>query len=83
MAHAACIIADEGNGIRAGDRSRIFEPFFTTKKDVGTGLGLWVSREIVRKHMGRLVFRSSTQGKTGTVFRLTLPLANECRRASG
>jgi PAS domain S-box-containing protein len=81
--HAACIIADEGNGIPAGDRSRIFEPFFTTKKDVGTGLGLWVSQEIVRKHMGRLFFRSSPQGKTGTVFRLTLPLANERLRASG
>jgi signal transduction histidine kinase len=70
---ASCLIADEGSGIAASNRGRIFEPFFTTKKDTGTGLGLWVSQEIVRRHDGRLTFKSPIGIKSGTVFRLTLP----------
>jgi signal transduction histidine kinase len=64
-------IADTGAGISMENRSRIFEPFFTTKKDVGTGLGLWVSSEIVRKHKGQIRLRSG-EGK-GSVFSLFLP----------
>lgn len=40
-------IADRGNGIPEAARAQGFEPFFTTKKDVGTGFGLWISREII------------------------------------
>ena len=55
-------------------RSRIFEPFFTTKDNSGTGLGLWISREIVDRHKGVLRVRSSqTPGAAGTVFTLFLP----------
>jgi signal transduction histidine kinase len=64
-------IADTGAGISMENRSRIFAPFFTTKKDVGTGLGLWVSREIVHKHKGKIRLRS-LEGK-GTVFSVLLP----------
>jgi PAS domain S-box-containing protein len=71
---ASCIVADSGTGIAPLDRKRIFEPFFTTKKDTGTGLGLWVSQEIVTRHDGRLRFRTTTDaGGSGTVFRMTLP----------
>src|SRR5262249_52787381 len=67
-------VEDFGTGIRPGDQSRIFEPFFTTKSDVGTGLGLWVSRQIVEKHGGNIEFRtSSEEGHSGTCFSVVLP----------
>ena len=67
-------LADTGCGIPAENRVRIFEPFFTTKKDIGTGLGLWVSRELIEKQGGRLVVRSRVTGpNTGTAFSLFLP----------
>ena len=47
---AQIIIEDDGPGIPPELRDRIFEPFFTTKTDVGTGLGLWVVKEIVDRH---------------------------------
>ncbi|HET9285235.1 MAG TPA: PAS domain S-box protein [Candidatus Angelobacter sp.] len=70
--YAQIAFADHGCGIPDGVKSNIFNPFFTTKSDVGTGLGLWVSKSLVEKHGGRIAFRS-TQGK-GTVFILQFPL---------
>ncbi len=68
------VIADSGSGITRDHRKKLFEPFYTTKQDVGTGLGLWVSREIVQKHGGNITLRSSvTPGRTGTVFSIFLP----------
>ena len=70
----AIVVADTGCGIVQENLNRIFEPFFTTKKDTGTGLGLWVSRELIEKHGGHLGVRSSAAGRrTGTVFSLFLP----------
>ncbi len=67
-------IADTGFGIPANHLESIFEPFFTTKKDTGTGLGLWVSRELVQKHGGSLRVRSRTSDPfCGTVFSIFLP----------
>ncbi|MGC2208763.1 MAG: PocR ligand-binding domain-containing protein [Candidatus Korobacteraceae bacterium] len=68
-------VADTGAGISRANRSRVFEPFFTTKKDVGTGLGLWVSFEIIRKHKGKIRLRSA-EGR-GTVFSILLPDSQE------
>lgn len=70
--YAQIAFADHGCGIPDGVKSNIFNPFFTTKSDVGTGLGLWVSKSLIEKHGGRIAFRS-TQGK-GTMFTLQFPL---------
>ena len=70
-------IADTGPGIPPENLESIFEPFFTTKKDTGTGLGLWVSRELVAKHGGSLRVRSRTsEPLCGTVFSIFLPMRN-------
>jgi len=67
-------IADEGIGIPRENRDHIFEPFFTTKQTLGTGLGLWVTKEIVEKHRGKLQFKSSVDPqRSGTVFSVLLP----------
>ncbi len=67
-------IADSGRGIAREDRAKLFEPFFTTNKDVGTGLGLWISKGIVERHGGTIRFRSRiTPGRSGTVFTVFLP----------
>ena len=53
----------------------IYTAFYTTKGIGGTGLGLWISSEIVTRHHGRLLVRSSQRpGAAGTVFQLFLPL---------
>jgi PAS domain S-box-containing protein len=67
-------IADEGTGIAPEVRDKIFEPFFSTKRDVGTGLGLWISKTLIEKAGGSIRFRSSIQPqRSGTVFSLFLP----------
>ncbi len=67
-------VADTGSGMRPETVARIFEPFFTTKGLSGTGLGLWVSHDIVQRHRGKLRVKStSKQDQSGTVFTLFLP----------
>ena len=56
-------VADNGSGIREAIRPRMFEALFTTKGDTGTGLGLWVSKQIVEKHGGTIRFRSRRHGR--------------------
>jgi PAS domain S-box-containing protein len=70
----ALTVADTGSGISPTVLQRIFEPFFTTKDIAGTGLGLWVSSEIVNRHNGSLRVRSTQKpGRSGTVFTIFLP----------
>ncbi len=76
-------------------REHIFEAFFTTKEVTGTGLGLWVSHEIILKHHGsvRVRSRATVQGNgnapapIGTVFEVFIPdnpsFANEAPAAAG
>lgn len=66
-------VGDNGMGIATGNLSRMFEPFFTTKPvDQGTGLGLSVSRDIVKRHGGRIEVERNPSG--GTYFRVWLPV---------
>jgi signal transduction histidine kinase len=64
-------VADSGSGISADVLERIFEPFYSTKGHRGTGLGLWVSKEIVAKHHGTMRVRSKVGA--GTTFIVFLP----------
>ena len=67
-------VADSGTGIAPSTRARVFEAFFTTKGINGTGLGLWIGNEIVDRHQGRLLLRTSQDpAHRGTVFSLFLP----------
>jgi PAS domain S-box-containing protein len=69
-------VADTGSGMPPDVRSRIFEAFFTTKEATGTGLGLWVSHEIIVKHHGLVRVRSrlvSLGRPSGTVFHIFFP----------
>ncbi len=70
-------IEDNGCGISEENQARIFEPFFTTKEvGKGTGLGMSISYEIVKKHGGKFEL-DSTVGK-GSCFTVCLPLAGDC-----
>lgn len=69
-------IGDTGSGISQELLPRIFEPFVTTKEETGTGLGLWVTAEIVKRNGWTMAVRSSQRhGKSGTVFSLHMPVA--------
>lgn len=68
-------ITDTGHGMSKETQKRIFEPFFTTKVATGTGLGLWVSNEILQTHNARFHLRSSSDPhRHGTVFSIVFPL---------
>nr|WP_242041872.1 ATP-binding protein [Alkalinema sp. FACHB-956] len=66
-------IADNGSGIPENVQNQLFEPFFTTKAvGKGTGLGLYISHQIIReKHHGKLTCQSNSQG---TEFRIQIPI---------
>ena len=66
-------VIDFGEGIRPEIAERIFEPFFTTKAEFGTGLGLWVSRQVVERMGGKISFDSDNG--SGTRFRVYFPAA--------
>lgn len=70
-------ISDTGCGIPKEHRQRIFDPFFTIKElGKGTGLGLWVSYNIIKKHNGIITFETKTKEeseKPGTTFIIKLP----------
>jgi signal transduction histidine kinase len=78
--HAAIVrVADNGVGIPEAERDHVFERFHRSDDPAvqhvsGTGLGLYISRQLALAHGGSLVVASSQPGG-GTVFALTLPLA--------
>jgi signal transduction histidine kinase len=72
-------IADTGSGIPPAQLKKVFEPFFTTKEIVGTGLGLWVTKQIVEKYGAKIRVRSKIG--SGTVFSIAFPIAEEPSQA--
>jgi PAS domain S-box-containing protein len=68
-------VSDDGHGIVPENIEHIFEPFFTTKAGTGTGLGLWVAKEIVERHHGSIAVEAAedqSEGR-GTTFTVRLP----------
>ncbi|MGH1434920.1 MAG: sensor histidine kinase [Lewinella sp.] len=71
-------VADQGIGIRGQDKKQVFEKFFRvgsedTRKTKGTGLGLFIVKELVKAHHGTIKVRDNQP--QGTVFAITLPIA--------
>lgn len=67
-------VADNGPGMDRETKSKVFDAFFTPKGIGGTGLGLWISQEIIQRHRGKLSVKSSQgAGHRGTVFTVFLP----------
>ena len=67
-------VRDQGTGIPQENLDKIFEPFFTTKGDLGTGIGLWVAKQLVEKRGGEISISSSTEaGNSGTCATVFLP----------
>jgi two-component system NtrC family sensor kinase len=64
-------ICDTGTGIAAENIERIFDPFFTTKGERGTGLGLFIAKQVVEGHNGSIIVET---GSHGTTLVISLPL---------
>lgn len=74
------IVADNGPGIPKDVRKNLFTAFYSTKGEKGTGLGLWITKQLVQKHGGRIRLRScqtTSEGKSGTMFWVWLPLRRD------
>ncbi len=78
------LVGDNGCGISQQSLRRIGDAFFTTKGQEGTGLGMWVTRGILRKYQGRMHLRSSTaKHRHGTVVSIFLPYTQSAETAKG
>jgi PAS domain S-box-containing protein len=67
-------VADTGSGMAPETIARLFEPFFSTKGIGGTGLGLWISRDLIQKNGGRIWVRSRHHiPRRGTLVSMTFP----------
>jgi signal transduction histidine kinase len=73
-------VSDSGSGISAAVRNTLFEPFVSTKESTGTGLGLWVSGQIVQRHSGTIRLR--TKERVGTTFSVFLSGIRESSAAA-
>lgn len=76
---AELIVGDNGVGITLEQQRKLFQPFYSTKGDLGNGLGLYISHEIVERHGGTIEVQSDPG--SGTIFRVHLP-ASACEPAT-
>ncbi len=68
------VVRDNGRGIEQENLPRVFEPFFTTKGSVGTGIGLWVVKQLIERHGGQIAIASSAVPKnSGTTITVFIP----------
>jgi PAS domain S-box-containing protein len=68
------IIQDNGSGIKQGHLEKVFEPFFTTKGNLGTGIGLWVAKQLLENRGGQISIASNTEeGSSGTTITIFIP----------
>jgi len=65
-------VVDHGTGISRATLRRMFEPFFTTKGNTGTGLGLWLTKDIIDRHQGLIQARNHNHPR-GAVFSFWIP----------
>jgi signal transduction histidine kinase len=69
------LFADNGPGIPQQNLRKVFEPLFSTKEGKGSGLGLWITQQLIHKQHGGLRLRSSDKPhSSGTCFSVFLPL---------
>ena len=77
------VIRDTGTGIREEHLPQIFERFFTTKGNLGTGIGLWVTKQLVEARGGQISITSSTEKESsGTTVTIFIPFATSVSRTS-
>ena len=74
LGYSRIMVEDNGSGITAENKERIFEPFFSTKAEAGTGIGLWITKQLIEKNLGKLEVESAP-GRT--CFSITLPASLE------
>jgi PAS domain S-box-containing protein len=73
---ATLCVRDNGSGITPENAARVFDPFFTTKEDVGTGIGLWVTKDLVEKNGGRITVQTRDLPQPfRTMFCIELPIS--------
>ena len=65
-------VSDNGPGIKPGDIGKVFQPHYTTKNSQGTGMGLYLSYQIVEVHRGLMDYKPGEGGK-GSTFVITFP----------
>jgi signal transduction histidine kinase len=71
-------VADDGPGISVKNRKQVFRPFFTTKEEKGTGLGLWVTQDLLSRVGGSIRLKTAIGGPhRGTTFAVFLPMSTE------
>ena len=74
----ALCVEDTGEGIPQDALPHVFDAFFTTRKTIGTGIGLFIAKQFVEGHGGRIKIESSTDAEAhGTKVTVNLPLANQ------
>ena len=67
-------VADSGSGMNNETLRQVFDPFFSTKGIGGTGLGMWITKDLVKKNEGTIRIRSSVRpGRSGTTVIMQFP----------